>query len=742
MGDEDLEKFRQQWRKEITDCNHTNGGNATGFTCGERSSKKQRKWGRGPGYHGDSEAGGEPRAPRPGREDGDGSKGERQPMPAGDYFYLAESLLEGRTSPLRDRIESGRCGGSGVAVVGRKGTGKAAGACDSSPGRAAQPPSCSSSKRENLLDQLINDLNEMNEIPFFDIDLPYELALKIFAYLGKTELGRCAQVSKAWKVIAEDEVLWYKHCLKEGYQTKANIGDLICWKAVLRDSMKKEQTLQANWKFSHSPPPSVDISLRCGSTEPTTQLYLAQMTSLFISIDIKAAFLQGDTVQREVFLKPPKEETDAEGKLWKLNKCVCGLNAASRVGYFSNRIGAASQLQYDVGGILCDAHSCNGMVVAGYTSGDVRMWDISTWDSSALYLETSHSSAELGPRPHVSFVRINSTIAVAAYKGGAVDVWSTVLAQEPVHHYQHSQEIHAIAIGSDNAAVATSSGCQVRLESSDERGYWRKAYQFELQKLVSYLQLIPGALNTDENQPLVAAAEDTVYLLNPYTEPKVLHSIYGNTVTCLDVSINRVACGVKSFGWIMSHGNKVQVYCLQTAQPLATLGNSAGDFTCVNLKDSPPHLAVTGNKDRKVRVYDLRTSKEVISLYGHQLGVSSVQMDDWKIVSGGEEGLVCVWEQRMGTKLWEMHSRHPVRHLRFAAQTLVTANIPDEKCPRGASIMDDDLTAHRRHRGIIYVYDFSIDKSAPVLPICCSSYDEDVGYSYNIALSMPYDQIK
>lgn len=46
------------------------------------------------------------------------------------------------------------------------------------------------------------------------------------------------------------------------------------------------------------------------------------------------------------------------------------------------------------------------------------MWDISTWDSSALYLETSRSSAELGLQPHVSFVRINSTIAVAAYKGG------------------------------------------------------------------------------------------------------------------------------------------------------------------------------------------------------------------------------------------------------------------------------------------------------------------------------------
>ncbi|XP_048411881.1 F-box/WD repeat-containing protein 8 isoform X2 [Stegostoma tigrinum] len=633
MGDKELEKFRLLWREEIRERNR-----AGRLTCGERSSKKRRQQ-PGPCDHGDRVA-------------VEGPSGRQRAGAAHDYFHLAQSLLEGRSSPLRERLEDGRCGGlSGV--VGRGGTGTGSEAWAGPQGQSTQDPS---NKKENLLDQLINDLNEINEIPFFDIDLPYELALKIFAYLGKTELGRCAQVSKAWKVIAEDEVLWYKHCLKAGYQAKADIGDFVCWKAVMRDSIKKEQTLQANWK---------------------------------------------------------------------------------------NRIGAASQLQYDVGGILCDAHSCNGLVVSGYTSGDVRMWDISTWDSNALYLETSQSSAELGPRPHVSFVRINSTIAVAAYKGGAVDVWSTVLAQEPVHHYQHSQEIEAVAIASDNAVIATCSGYQVRLEACDEKGYWRTAEQFELQKLASYLQLVPGGpLNTAGSQPVIAAAEDTVYLLNPDAEPKVLHSIYGNTVTCLDVSTNQLACGVKSFGWIISHGNKVQVYCLQTAQPLATLGNSAGDFTCVNLKDSPPFLAVTGNKDRRVRVYDLRTSKAVMSFYGHQLGVSSVQMDDWKIVSGGEEGLVCVWEQRMGAKLWEMHSRHPVRHLRFGTHTLVTANIPNEKCPRGASIMDDDLTAHRRHRGIIYVYDFSVDKSAPVLPICRSTYDEDVGYSYNIALSMPYDQIK
>lgn len=56
-------------------------------------------------------------------------------------------------------------------------------------------------------------------------------------------------------------------------------------------------------------------------------------------------------------------------------------------------------------------------------------------------------------------------------------------------------------------------------------------------------------------------------------------------------------------------------------------------------------------------MFDLRAGSSVASLYAHHLGVTSVQADDWKIVSGGGEGLVCVWEMRMGAKLWEMHNR-------------------------------------------------------------------------------------
>ena len=50
------------------------------------------------------------------------------------------------------------------------------------------------------------------------------------------------------------------------------------------------------------------------------------------SMDIKAAFLQGKAIDREVFLRPPKE-ANAKGKLWKLRKVVYGLSDASRVWY-------------------------------------------------------------------------------------------------------------------------------------------------------------------------------------------------------------------------------------------------------------------------------------------------------------------------------------------------------------------------------------------------------------------------
>ena len=53
------------------------------------------------------------------------------------------------------------------------------------------------------------------------------------------------------------------------------------------------------------------------------------------SIDIKAAFLQGRPIERNVFLFPPKEANVDKHKVWKLKTCIYGLGDASRNWYIS-----------------------------------------------------------------------------------------------------------------------------------------------------------------------------------------------------------------------------------------------------------------------------------------------------------------------------------------------------------------------------------------------------------------------
>ncbi|KAG8456164.1 hypothetical protein GDO86_002093 [Hymenochirus boettgeri] len=556
--EESLEEFRSHWRNEIQ-------GAQSGL---ERSPARKRR--RSGGSQEERAGYGEPTAwkvlpgspTRGNREEGQGSR----------YLEFAESLLEEKSIPVL----------------------------------TAPTPLGETGEPTSLVEQLIDDLNEINDIPFFDIQLPYEIALQIFQFLGRKELGRCAQVSKTWKVLAEDEVLWYRICQMEGFLTDSRLSACSSWKKALKESHSNESMLRMNWK---------------------------------------------------------------------------------------NRTGAVSQLHYELGKVLSDVHSCDGVVLAGYTSGDVRLWDTRVSCFDAPHLKATSDLSDLGQKLPVSFVQINRSLAVAAYENGTIDVWSLLSGREPIHHYQHNQKIQVLALCPESTAIATASGFQIKVESTDERGFWHSASIFHTQKLVNFLHLING---NGAHPLVVVAAEEMVFLLKAEESEKVLHSTYGHPVTCLDVSSTQAAFGVKSFGWISNSGNKIHLYNLQTGHCVTTMGNSTGDFTCVNLKDSPPNLIVTGNRDRRVRVHDTRCNKSVCSFYGHHLGVSAVRMDDWKVVSGGEEGLTCVWDQRMSTKLWEIHARHPVRYIWSNSHCLITANIPDDKNPRGASIMDDDLTAHRR----------------------------------------------
>ncbi|ELU16864.1 hypothetical protein CAPTEDRAFT_225676 [Capitella teleta] len=104
---------------------------------------------------------------------------------------------------------------------------------------------------ESILDLFLSDLAEVEDIPFFDIDLPRELAMKIFQYLDARDLCRCCQVSRAWKSLAEDDFLWSEICHRFGWEQNSSTIDHQEWKEVVREHVTRENDTQYNWKMRY-----------------------------------------------------------------------------------------------------------------------------------------------------------------------------------------------------------------------------------------------------------------------------------------------------------------------------------------------------------------------------------------------------------------------------------------------------------------------------------------------------------
>lgn len=102
---------------------------------------------------------------------------------------------------------------------------------------------------ENLLELLISDIDEITVIPFFDMQLPREIGLKIFQFLDIKDLCHCAVVSKSWRNLAEDEILWFNFAAKLGFAANNSIvSEKTDWKGFIHKRITEQSHLQSRWK--------------------------------------------------------------------------------------------------------------------------------------------------------------------------------------------------------------------------------------------------------------------------------------------------------------------------------------------------------------------------------------------------------------------------------------------------------------------------------------------------------------
>ncbi|XP_059144709.1 F-box/WD repeat-containing protein 8-like [Physella acuta] len=526
---------------------------------------------------------------------------------------------------------------------------------------------------KKFLDLFIADLDEITEIPFFDINLPRELALQIFQHLDLKSLCSCSQVSRSWRSLAEDELLWCRICHNLGFDTELQIVDGENWKGKARWHTEQKRIQKANWKA---------------------------------------------------------------------------------------RIGKPYHLSFPRGGVLCAVHSHSSIIVAGYTSCNVRSWNIETGDECTLNasntaLVLDENAEELG-RIHNEIKHVSTTklITAASFKHGFVDIWSNDAGTEPVHTCRfNNPDITSLSthdLSHKCSVVAASQATRVQVACM--QGLHAENIQdFDMSTPISQVDWYKDSCQ-DNCALLVITCHSSVHLKkiamdsnlaktspeqNSFTE---IHNIIWAPVSSIGLreSLSELAVGFNVH--TPSTQVKVNIYDTNTSHLKSTLTGHTWFISCIHMPDCLPHELVTGSGDRKIRLYDTRVgSYAAQTLVGHIARVKTVQMDDWKVVSADEAGFVNVWDQRMCRKLWDIHNRHPVEYCHFDDRLLIIGNVPYLKFPQQDEF---ETVSSLRYRGTVQVYDFLANQQTQGIPdICLSTYTEPEAYDYNIGLAVPYDTV-
>ena len=79
--------------------------------------------------------------------------------------------------------------------------------------------------------------------PFASISLQV-----MWPYKRRLLVNFSAQVSRAWRSLAEDEVLWLQLSHQYGYNMENKSTDDLNWKSIFREKRVRQQNLTANWK--------------------------------------------------------------------------------------------------------------------------------------------------------------------------------------------------------------------------------------------------------------------------------------------------------------------------------------------------------------------------------------------------------------------------------------------------------------------------------------------------------------
>ncbi|KAL2863424.1 F-box/WD repeat-containing protein [Aspergillus lucknowensis] len=461
--------------------------------------------------------------------------------------------------------------------------------------------------------------------------LPPEIAFKILCYLDTTSLCKAAQVSRGWRALADDDVVWHRMCEQHIHRKckKCGWGLPLLDRKRLHESKRAIELRATTWDMDRTetgtPPRELSTEPQ---EEPTSTGKRKYDASSELSIVKRHCSSLGDDSEKdEDFYKtryrPWKEvykDRFKVGTNWKYGRCSVKTfkghtNGVMCLQFEDNILATGSYdttikiwdtdtgeelrtLRGHESGIRCLQFD-DTKLISGSMDRTIKVWNWRTGECISTY--TGHRGGVIG-------LHFDASILASGSVDKTVKIWnfedkSTCLLRG------HTDWVNAVRVDMQSRTVfSASDDCTVRLWDLDTKTCIRTfdGHVGQVQQVVP----LPREFEFEDHD--AECENDSLSTTSADTDPQSLQA-------SMRLAPNATYSQSTVFGPGFENG-----------------------------RAAPPRYIVTSALDSTIRLWETTTGRCLRTFFGHLEGVWALGADTLRIVSGAEDRMIKVWDPRTG----------------------------------------------------------------------------------------------
>jgi F-box/WD-40 domain protein MET30 len=472
--------------------------------------------------------------------------------------------------------------------------------------------------------------------------LPTELSFKILCYLDTTSLCKATQVSRRWRQLADDDVVWHKMCEQhiDRKCTKCGWGLPLLDQRRLRIEKRRIQLRASGrglneWSPDITPAPEEGPSTApaprsIDSSELSTSKRSAPDESSSPEMPAKRKRPEGtctDSAQDQLasYFDHPKKRP------WKdVYKDRFKVGTNWKYGRYSTRT-----LKGHTNGVMCLQFD-DRIIMTGSYDATVKVWDIKT--GKEIRTLTGHTAG-------IRCLQFDDTKLITGSLDNTIKVWNWQTGELIRTLNGHSRGV----IGLHMADKLLASG------SADSTIMVHDFNHFQRITLRGHLDWVNSVKIDLASRTLFSASDDMTVKLWDLDTHQCIRTYEGHVGQVQQVLPLPHEFEIDEDDFVANANNDTSdtaSMASDTEQPQPSFSASAQESSSVFPDDAsrpnPPSYMLTGSLDGTIRLWHVPSGRCVHRFFGHVEGIWSLAADSLRLVSGAEDKTLKIWDPRTG----------------------------------------------------------------------------------------------